>query len=116
FSLRISFTFSLIITFLVDFLAARYFLMSNSQTSDDSSYKKPKREHYWSLGIFPGIVTIVFLTLQTLIDMTELGARATFIAVFAIIDIIASHSGGKAASLTTKQSIETDFELESKES
>ena len=116
FSLGIGFTISLIVTFLVDFLAARYLLKSNNQTPADSSDDKPKREHYWSLGIFPGIVIFVFLTLQTLVDMTDAGARASFIAVFAIIDIIASYSGGKVASLTTKQLIETDFELESKES
>ena len=113
FSLGINLAISLIVTFLVDFLVVRYLILSTNQTHADSVDEKLKREIYWSFGILPGILIFVFLSMSTLLEMSESGARAIFILAFAIFIIIASFSGGKVASLTTKQIIEADFDLES---
>jgi uncharacterized protein YacL len=112
-SLRIYIAISLIVTFLVDFLVVRYLLKSTPQTPTDTSDKKQKSVIVWSIGIIPGLLVFVFLSMSTLLNMGDTEARAFAILVFTILDIIASFSGGMVASLSTKPRIEVDFNLES---
>jgi len=112
-SLGIYVAISLIVTFLVDFLVVRYLLKCTPQAPTDTSDKKQKSNIVWSIGIIPGLLVFVFLSMSTLLNMGDTEARAFAILVFTTLDIIASFSGGMVASLFTKPRIEVDFNLES---
>jgi len=112
-SLGIYVAISLIVTFLVDFLVVRYLLKCTPQAPTETSDKKQKSKIVWSIGIIPGLLVFVFLSISTLLNMGDTDARAFAILVFTILDIIASFSGGMVASLSTKPRVEVDFNLES---
>ena len=105
-------SFSLLITLIFDFLGVRYFIKGTSQTPSTTRDTKPERETIWGFGIFPGLVSFLLLSLPMLMSTMNGTEKTLSIVVFAILDIIASYSGGKLAMRTIKQKVQVDFELE----
>jgi len=104
---------SLLVTFLFDYLGIRYLIKGTAQTPSTTIDEKPNREIAWGCGIIPGLLTFTFLSLPILLDWVDATERFVAVLTFAILDIIASYSGGRFASFSTKQREEVDFKFES---
>lgn len=97
-------TIAVIFAFLIDFLVIRHVIRHRIDDPVDIKDEKQIQKFYgFSLGIIPGLLVFLYLQSANLLFLSDRIETPVMITVFAVLLVIASYSGAKIASLTTKQ-------------
>jgi len=97
-------TIAVIVAFLIDFLVIRHVVRHSIDDPVDIKDEKPIQKFYgFSVGIIPGLLVFIYLQSPNLLALSGRTETPVMITIFAVLLVIASYSGAKIASLTTKQ-------------